>query len=142
MTSTNQLQLIKKNLQMMTKYNEIYLREYSNIMTLIIISLIFGTILLLFSYLVSKKRKKNPEKLSAYECGFDTFDSSRQSFEIHFYLIGILFILFDLEIALIFPWAMLLSNMSNFANWVVIDFLVELTIGFIFAWRYGAIDWN
>ena len=116
--------------------------EYQNIFIMIIISLIMGIILLVLSFILSKKTNKNTEKLSTYECGFDPFDDSRQKFEVQFYLIGILFILFDLEIALLFPWAALCSHTTNFGIWIVFDFLFELIIGFVYALESGALDWH
>ena len=119
-----------------------YNTEYYKMLTMILISLALGIILLLLSFVLSKKTNKNIEKLSTYECGFDPFDDSRQKFEVQFYLIGILFILFDLEIALLFPWATLCSHTTNFGIWIVFDFLFELTIGFVYALESGALDWH
>ena len=119
-----------------------YNSEYYNILAMITISLFLGIILLLLSYTLSKKTNKNVEKLSTYECGFDPFDDSRQKFEVQFYLIGILFILFDLEIALLFPWASLCNHTTNFGIWIIFDFLFELVIGFVYALETGALDWH
>ena len=84
---------------------------------------------------------RNSDKLSSYECGFEPFDDSRGTFDIHFFIIAILFIIFDLEIAFIFPWARLLYFLGAFGFWVMILFLTILTIGFVYEWNRGALDW-
>ena len=82
------------------------------------------------------------EKLSAYECGFEAFDDSRMEFDVRFYLVAILFIIFDLEIAYLFPWAVSLSNIGIYGFWSMMIFLSILTIGFIYEWKKGALDWE
>ena len=82
------------------------------------------------------------EKLSAYECGFEAFDDSRMEFDVRFYLVAILFIIFDLEIAYLFPWAVSLSNIGIYGFWSMMIFLGILTIGFIYEWKKGALDWE
>tara|TARA_B100000212_G_C27155190_1_gene439244 strand:- start:229 stop:546 length:318 start_codon:yes stop_codon:yes gene_type:complete len=84
----------------------------------------------------------DPEKLSAYECGFEAFDDSRMEFDVRFYLVAILFIIFDLEIAYLFPWAVSLSNIGIYGFWSMMIFLGILTIGFIYEWKKGALDWE
>ena len=84
----------------------------------------------------------DPEKLSAYECGFEAFDDSRMEFDVRFYLVAILFIIFDLEIAYLFPWAISLSNIGIYGFWSMMIFLGILTIGFIYEWKKGALDWE
>ena len=84
----------------------------------------------------------DPEKLSAYECGFEAFDDSRMEFDVRFYLVAILFIIFDLEIAYLFPWAVSLSNIGIYGFWSMMIFLSILTIGFIYEWKKGALDWE
>lgn len=87
-------------------------------------------------------RKADPEKISAYECGFDPFDDARSRFDIQFYLVAILFIIFDLEVAFLFPWALTLSRIGVFGFWSMMVFLIILTIGFVYEWKKGALDWN
>ena len=82
------------------------------------------------------------EKLSAYECGFEAFDDSRMEFDVRFYLVAILFIIFDLEIAYLFPWAVSLSNIGIYGFWSMMIFLGILTIGFIYEWKKGALEWE
>ena len=118
-----------------------YLKEYLPIILflLIALSLSFGFIIL--NYLLSP-RKPDPEKLSAYECGFDPFDDSRMEFDVRFYLVAILFIIFDLEIAFLFPWAISLGKIGIFGFVSMMIFLAILTIGFIYEWKKGALDWE
>ncbi len=84
----------------------------------------------------------DPEKLSAYECGFEAFDDSRMEFDVRFYLVAILFIIFDLEIAFLFPWAISLGNIGVLGFWSMMVFLGILTIGFIYEWKKGALEWE
>ncbi len=87
-------------------------------------------------------RKPDPDKLSAYECGFDAFDDARNKFDVRFYLVTLLFIIFDLEIAFLFPWAITLGKLGAFGFWSMIVFLGILTVGFIYEWKKGALDWE
>ena len=84
----------------------------------------------------------DPEKLSPYECGFEPFDDARNTFDIRFYLVAILFILFDLEATFLFPWAVTLSNLTSLGFWSMFDFIFELVIGFIYAWKIGSLEWE
>ena len=97
---------------------------------LVIASLIFG------------KKKPNKEKLSAYECGFDAFDSSRFRFDVRYYLVAILFIIFDLEVAFLFPWAISFDFMTPVMFWSMMVFLGVLTVGFVYEWNKGALEWD
>lgn len=106
-----------------------------------IISLFTGVIILSFSYLLITQQP-DTEKLSSYECGFDPFGDARNPFNIHFYLVGILFIIFDLEITFLFPWAMSLKYIDIFGYWSMFFFLLLLTLGFIYEWMKGALNWT
>jgi len=86
--------------------------------------------------------KPDTEKLSAYECGFDPYEDARQTFDVRFYLVAILFIIFDLEAMYLFPWAVSLSHIGTSGFWIMIDFLVELIVGFVYAWQIGALEWE
>lgn len=86
--------------------------------------------------------KPDPEKLSAYECGFEAFDDARLKFDVRFYLVAILFIIFDLEVAFLFPWAVSLGTIGVFGFWSMVVFLGVLTVGFIYEWRSGALEWE
>ncbi len=96
-------------------------------------------------YLLSKilsPSKPDSEKLSAYECGFEAFDDARSKFDVKFYLVSILFIIFDLEIAFLFPWAVSLKNIGALGFYSMMFFLFILTMGFIYEWKNGALDWE
>ncbi len=92
--------------------------------------------------LLAGKQRPDSEKLSAYECGFDAFDDSRHKFDVRFYLVAILFIIFDLEIAFLFPWAVSLGDIGLFGFWSMVLFLGVLTLGLVYEWRKGALDWE
>jgi NADH-quinone oxidoreductase subunit A len=110
--------------------------------------LIFGAIALgiasamMAGALLAARQKPYAEKLSAYECGFDPFDDARRRFDVRFYLVCLLFIIFDLEVAFLFPWAVSLSHIGVMGFLTMLAFLAELTVGFIYAWRKGALDWE
>jgi len=93
------------------------------------------------SYVMAGQRP-DPEKNSAYECGFDAFDDARHRFDVRYYLVAILFIIFDLEVAFLFPWAVSLSEIGLFGFWSMVVFLGVLTIGFVYEWRKGALEWE
>jgi NADH-quinone oxidoreductase subunit A len=86
--------------------------------------------------------KPDPEKVSAYECGFEAFDDSRMKFDVRFYLVSLLFIIFDLEVAFLFPWAVAFGDVGLFGFWSMMVFLAILTVGFIYEWRKGALEWD
>ncbi len=92
--------------------------------------------------LLAAKQKPYPEKLSSYECGFEAFDDARRRFDVRFYLVAILFIIFDLEVAFLFPWAVSLSEIGMFGFLSMLGFLAVLTVGFIYEWNKGALDWE
>ena len=92
--------------------------------------------------LLAARQKPYAEKLSAYECGFEPFDDARRKFDVRFYLVAILFIIFDLEVAFLFPWAISLADIGAFGFFSMVAFLGVLTVGFIYEWRKGALDWE
>ena len=118
-----------------------YLAEYLPIALFLGIAIGLSGAFVIGALLVGAQRP-DAEKLSAYECGFEAFDSSRQRFDIRFYLVAILFIIFDLEIAFLFPWAVALGDIGAFGFWSMVVFLLVLTIGFIYEWKKGALDWD
>jgi len=118
-----------------------FLKDYFSIILFLIIALGLSCAFIAINYLLSPK-KPDPEKLSAYECGFDAFDDSRMEFDVRFYLVAILFIIFDLEIAFLFPWAISLGTIGIFGFVSMMIFLFILTIGFIYEWKKGALDWE
>jgi NADH-quinone oxidoreductase subunit A len=87
-------------------------------------------------------RQPDAEKLSAYECGFNAFDDARMQFDVRFYLVAILFIIFDLEVSFLFPWAVAFGNLGLYGYWSMMVFLGVLTVGFIYEWRKGALEWD
>ena len=100
-----------------------------------------GIALLLSAFLIAYKQP-DPEKLSAYECGFNAFDDARMTFDVRYYLVAILFIIFDLEVSFLFPWAAAFSKLGLFGFWSMMLFLAVLTVGFIYEWRKGALEWE
>lgn len=117
------------------------LREYLPILIFIGIAVGLSGVIILTSFIVARQ-KPDTEKVSAYECGFEAFDDARGQFDVRFYLVAILFIIFDLEIAFLFPWAISLSAIGLFGFWSMIVFLGVLTIGFIYEWKKGALEWE
>ncbi len=99
-------------------------------------------LILMITPLLIAYRNPDPEKLSAYECGFNAFDDARMKFDVRFYLVSILFIIFDLEVAFLFPWAISLGKIGLFGFWSMMVFLGVLTVGFIYEWRKGALEWD
>jgi NADH-quinone oxidoreductase subunit A len=117
------------------------LLEYLPILIFIAIGGVVA-ILLLVVPLVVAPQKPDPEKLSAYECGFNAFNDARARFDVRYYLVTLLFIIFDLEVAFLFPWAITLGDTGIFAFWSMMVFLAVLTIGFIYEWKKGALEWE
>ena len=118
-----------------------FLTDYFTIILFLAIALSLSIGFILVNFAFSPKNP-DPEKLSAYECGFDPFDDSRMEFDVRFYLVAILFIIFDLEIAFLFPWAISLGKIGIFGFVSMMIFLGILTIGFIYEWKKGALDWE
>jgi NADH-quinone oxidoreductase subunit A len=117
------------------------LTEYLPVLLFLLVSIIFSIGVLSLSFIVSPKKPSN-EKLSPYECGFEPFDDARTKFDIRFYLVALLFIIFDLEVAFLFPWAISLKNICLFGYTSMMIFLIILTIGFIYEWKKGALEWE
>ncbi len=120
--------------------NELLL-EYLPILVFFVIAIIMAAIFVLLPIWVVKQ-KPDAEKLSAYECGFDAFGDVRKQFDVRFYLVAILFIIFDLEVAFLFPWAVALGHIGIFGFVSMMIFLGVLTIGFIYEWKKGALEWE
>jgi NADH-quinone oxidoreductase subunit A len=117
------------------------LQDYLPIVIFIGVALFIGLALLVSPFLLAFS-KPDPEKLSAYECGFNAFDDARMKFDVRFYLVAILFIIFDLEVAFLFPWAITFGELGALGFWSMMVFLGVLTIGFVYEWRKGALDWD
>ena len=119
---------------------EYLLNEYLPILVFLGMASALAIILILAAAIVAV-RNPDPEKVSAYECGFNAFDDARMKFDVRFYLVAILFIIFDLEVAFLFPWAVNFAGLSDEAFWGMILFLGVLTVGFAYEWKKGALEW-
>jgi NADH-quinone oxidoreductase subunit A len=118
-----------------------FLLEYLPILLFMGIAAALGLALVVLPFLLAPS-KPDAEKLSAYECGFNAFDDARMKFDVRFYLVSILFIIFDLEVAFLFPWAISLRETGVFGFWSMVLFLFVLTIGFVYEWKKGALEWE
>ena len=117
------------------------LADYLPLIVFIGVSMFIAVALLVAPFLVAYN-SPDPEKLSAYECGFNAFDDARMKFDVRFYLVAILFIIFDLEVAFLFPWAITFGELGWFGMWSMMIFLGVLTVGFVYEWRKGALEWD
>lgn len=117
------------------------LREYLPIIIFLGLAIVIGLVLIIAAVVLAV-RSPDPEKLSAYECGFNAFDDARMKFDSRFYLVAILFIIFDLEIAFLFPWAVAFKGVGLVGFWSMMVFLAVLTIGFAYEWKKGALEWE
>ena len=117
------------------------LEQYFPILLFILFGLALGGVMLGVGRMVSPFRP-DPEKLSPYECGFEAFEDARMKFDVRYYLVAILFILFDLEIAFLFPWAVALKDIGAVGFWAMMVFLAILVVGFVYEWKKGALDWE
>lgn len=115
--------------------------EYLPILIFMGVAVFFATIVMVLPRILGRNNPDH-EKLSPYECGFEPFGDARGEFDIRFYLVSILFIIFDLEIAFLFPWAIVLGDIGAFGFWSMFVFLVVLTVGFVYEWRKGALEWE
>jgi len=118
-----------------------FLMDYFSILLLLFVSIGLACLILGASYFLGIQLP-DTEKSSVYECGFDPYEDSRNKFDIRFYLIAILFIIFDLEVLFLFPWSVSLSYLSSMGFWTMMDFLFELTVGFVYVWKIGALEWE
>ena len=120
---------------------EALLAEY---VPILIFTLIAGAMAVgaLAASMIAARQKPDPEKLSTYECGFEAFTDTRGRFDVRFYLVAILFIIFDLEVAFLFPWAISLGGIGMLGFWSMVIFLAVLTVGFVYEWRKGALEWE
>ena len=118
-----------------------FLQDYLSIIIFLFIAIILSVGFIVLNFFLSP-RNPDPEKLSAYECGFEAFGDSRMEFDVRFYLVAILFIIFDLEIAFLFPWAISLGSLGALGFWSMMIFLFVLSVGFVYEWKKGALDWD
>ena len=120
---------------------EQYLGEYFPLAVFLALATTFGLILMIAPLIVAV-RNPDMEKNSAYECGFEPFESARLKFDVRFYLVAILFVIFDLEVAFLFPWAVGFQHIGSLGFWSMMLFLLILTIGFLYEWKKGALEWE
>ena len=120
---------------------ESIVQSYFPILVFLVVACGISFVMLVLPMLLAKQRP-DKEKLSPYECGFEPFGDARGQFDVRFYLVAILFIIFDLEVAFLFPWAVTLSETQFFGFWSMMVFLIILTIGFAYEWKKGALDWE
>jgi len=116
------------------------LREYLPVIVFLVLAVAIGLVLVLAAVVIAV-RHPDAEKISAYECGFNAFDDARMKFDVRFYLVSILFIIFDLEVAFLFPWAVSFQHVGLLGFWSMMAFLGVLTVGFAYEWKKGALEW-
>ena len=121
--------------------NSLIKKEYSMLLIFLIFAIFLTVLIIGASYLLVRQNPES-EKLSAYECGFEPYEDSRNKFNVRFYIVAILFILFDIEIIFLLPWCVSISQINLIGFWYMIEFLIELCIGFIYVWCVGAIEWK
>ena len=117
------------------------LQDYLPLIIFVAVAAAIGLVLLIAPFVVAYQQP-DPEKLSAYECGFNAFDDARMKFDVRFYLVAILFIVFDLEVSFLFPWAAAFGHLGVYGFWSMMLFLAVLTVGFIYEWKKGALEWD
>jgi NADH-quinone oxidoreductase subunit A len=134
--------IFNSNINYFLNFNEsLFKFEYLMILIFLIISILLSLVIVGLSYLLSIQNPE-PEKLSTYECGFEPYEDSRHKFDIKFYLVAILFIIFDIETMFLLPWSVSLSQLNLLGFWSMIDFIIELGVGFIYVWYIGALEWD
>lgn len=119
----------------------LFREEYYPILLFLSVAVVLSAVILGASYLLAVQNP-DTEKLSAYECGFDPYEDARHTFDVRFYLVAILFIIFDIEAMFLFPWAVSLDQIGSLGFWSMVDFILELGVGFIYAWKIGALEWE
>lgn len=115
--------------------------HYGPLVVFLVVGLILSGVILGASLLIAVS-SADAEKVSAYECGFDPFNDARRPFDVRFYVVAILFLLFDVEAVFVFPWAIALGKLGSVGFWTMVDFLVELLVGFLYVWKVGALEWD
>ncbi len=124
-----------------TEHLDAFLQEYLAVVIFFGIAIGLAVLLVLAAGIIAVYNP-DPEKVSAYECGFNAFDNARMKFDVRFYLVAILFIIFDLEVAFLFPWSVAFKDIGEFGFWSMIVFLLILTVGFVYEWKKGALEWE
>jgi NADH-quinone oxidoreductase subunit A len=132
--------LLEKYLEQLSFNVSVFKEEYLTIFIFLLIAVILALVIAILSYTLTSQKPES-EKLSSYECGFEPYENARNKFDVKFCLVAILFILFDIEVVFLLPWTISLSQLNLLGFWSVIDFLLELGIGFIYVWKMYALDW-
>jgi NADH-quinone oxidoreductase subunit A len=132
--------LFKQYIEQFSFSVSVFKEEYSVIFIFLVIAIVLALIIAILSYTFTSQ-KPELEKLSSYECGFEPYEDTRHRFDVKFCLVAILFILFDIEVVFVLPWSVSLSQLNLLGFWSMIDFLLELGIGFIFVWKMNALEW-
>ena len=121
--------------------NSLILFEFFPILIFLMIAILLALIIVTLSYLLSVQNPET-EKLSVYECGFEPYEDARNIFDVKFFLVAILFIIFDIETMFLLPWSISLAQLNNLGFWSMIDFIIELGVGFVYVWYLGALEWS
>ena len=133
--------IINNYLTFFNMEESLFKNEYLPILIYLVIAIILSIVIVTFSYLLVIQNPET-EKLSTYECGFEPYEDARHKFDVKFYLVAILFIVFDIETMFLLPWSISLSQLNLLGFWSMIDFVIELGVGFIYIWYIGALEWN
>lgn len=131
---------IELNIEQFSFNISLFKEEYLGIFSFLIIAILLAVVIAGLSYVLTSQKPES-EKLSSYECGFEPYEDTRNKFDIKFCLVAILFILFDIEVIFLLPWSITLSQLNLLGFWSMVDFLLELGIGFIYVWKLKALDW-
>ena len=134
------LNSIELNLGQFTFFTSVFKEEYFGVFIFVIIAIVLALVIAGLSYTLTSQKPES-EKLSSYECGFEPYEDTRNKFDVKFCLVAILFILFDIEVVFLLPWSVTLSQLNLLGFWSMVDFLLELGIGFIYVWKLEALDW-
>lgn len=134
------LNSIELNLEQFSFNISLFKEEYLGVFLFVVIAVLLAVVIAGLSYTLSSQKPES-EKLSSYECGFEPYEDTRNKFDIKFCLVAILFILFDIEVVFLLPWSITLSQLNLLGFWSMVDFLLELGIGFIYVWKLEALDW-
>lgn len=129
------------NIIMFNDTESLLKNEYLSILIYLVIAILLSVIIITFSYLLVVQNPET-EKMSAYECGFEPYEDARHKFDVKFYLVAMLFIIFDIETMYLIPWSVAVSKLNLLGFWSMIDFIIELGIGFIYVWYIGGLDWD
>lgn len=134
------LNSIELNIEQFSFNVSVFKEEYFSVFIFLIIAVVLALVIAGLSYALTSQKPES-EKLSSYECGFEPYEDTRNRFDVKFCLVAILFILFDIEVVFLLPWSITLSQLNLLGFWSMIDFLLELAIGFIYVWKLEALDW-